>query len=139
MSENELYEFAKDKKIKVKTVNLSDNIKGICLNSGYKSNIYIHSCLNNKDIERKCVLAEEIGHSMVGIISTSLNDTSQQGYLIRSINEFRAKKWAVNNLIPLSTFKQLIGTSLNKYEVAEKLEVTEELIDLACYIYEPYI
>ncbi len=140
---NDLYKYAKEKNIKIKEKDFEKEfgdikIKGLCLTNIDKCNIYLDKQFDNS-IEEKCVLAEEIGHYETGINSSLLSKTNSQNVLIRSINEFRAKKWVVNKLIPLELFKSFLNTNLSKFEVAEQLEVTEEIIDIACYVYEPYL
>lgn len=136
---NYFYDYAEKNNLKIKSFKDNErNIDGLCLYKKNKCNIYINKAINNETV-KKCVLAEEIGHFKKGIQVTNLNDISSNAYLIRSINEFRAKKWAVNELIPFSTFKSFLGTNYSKFDIANKLDVTEELVDLACFIYEPLL
>lgn len=135
----ELYNYADSKNIKIK--NFTDKEKqlnGVCLYDTKKCNIYLNTAIET-EVEEKCVLAEEIGHYETGIIKTNLNDNDEQSYLLRSINEFRAKKWAVNKLIPFDKFKRFLGTNYSKFEVANELGVTEEILDTACFVYEPLL
>lgn len=141
---DDLYNYAKDKNIKVKRKNFEKefgeniDVKGLCLTDMKKCNIYLDTKFNNTT-EEKCVLAEEIGHFETGIASSKLSKIDEENLLIRSINEFRAKKWAVHKLIPFELFKSFLNTNLSKFEVAEQLEVTEEIVDIACFVYEPYL
>lgn len=135
----ELYNYADSKNIKIK--NFTDKEKqlnGACLYDTNKCNIYLNTAIET-EVEEKCVLAEEIGHFETGIIKTNLNDIDQQSYLLRSINEFRAKKWAVDKLIPFKEFKRFLGSNYSKFEVANELGVTEEILDIACFVYEPLL
>lgn len=135
----DLYNYADSKNIKIK--NFTDKEKqlnGACLYDTNKCNIYLNTAIET-EVEEKCVLAEEIGHYETGIIKTKLNDIDQQNYLLRSINEFRAKKWAVGKLIPFNEFKRFLGTNYSKFEVANELGVTEEILDIACFVYEPLL
>ena len=135
----DLYKYTKDKNIRLKNfIDKENKINGMCLYNKNKCNIYMNTNINN-EIEEKCVLAEEIGHYEKGIIQTKLNDTGDESTLIRSINEFRAKKWAIHEIIPFETFKSYLGTNKSKFEVANELEVTEEFIDMAYFIYEPLL
>lgn len=140
----DLYNYAKDKNIKVKRKNFEKefgeniDVKGLCLTNMKKCNIYLDTQFNNTT-EEKCVLAEEIGHFETGITSSLLSKLDEENLLIRSINEFRAKKWAVSKLIPFELFKSFLDTNLSKFEVAEQLDVTEEIIDIACFVYEPLL
>ena len=140
----DLYNYAKDKNIKIKRKNFEKefgeniDVKGLCLTNMKKCNIYLDTHFNNTT-EEKCVLAEEIGHFETGITSSLLSKLDEENLLIRSINEFRAKKWAVSKLIPFELFKSFLDTNLSKFEVAEQLDVTEEIIDIACFVYEPLL
>lgn len=83
-------------------------------------------------------MQKKFGHYETGIICNILN-TNNDNMLIRSVNEFRAKKWAINKLIPFKTFKSFLNTNTTKFEVASELGVTEEFIDMAYFIYEPLL
>lgn len=135
----ELYNYATSKNIKIK--NFTDKerqLNGACLYNNEKCNIYLNTAIET-EVEEKCVLAEEIGHYETGIIKTNLNDNDEQSYLLRSINEFRAKKWVVDKLIPFKEFKRFLGSNYSKFEVANELGVTEEILDVACFVYEPLL
>lgn len=139
MNKAELYKYAKDENIKVKKMNFEiDEWKGQCSYNTSKCIIYLNANLNN-DIQEKCVLAHEIGHYKKGIICNDLLSTYYKNILTRSINDFRANKWAVNKLIPLEQFKRFIGTNISLYEASEIFGVTENFVKLAFYIYEPYL
>ncbi len=135
----DLYSYAENKNIKIK--NFTDKemqLNGSCLYDAKKCNIYLNTAIET-ETEKKCILAEEIGHYETGIIKTNLNDNDEQSYLLRSINEFRAKKWVVSKLIPFDKFKRFLGTNCSKFEVANELGVTEEILDIACFVYEPLL
>ncbi len=135
---NYFYNYAKEKNIKIKL--FTDEEKKLnckCIYNTKKCNIYLNTEIKN-EIQEKCILAEEIGHFEVGILPNILK-IDNCNMLIRSINEFRAKKWAVKQLIPFDTFKTFLDTNKTKFDIANELDVTEEFIDMACFIYEPLI
>lgn len=135
----ELYNYADSKNIQIKTfTDKEKQLNGACLYDTKKCNIYLNTAIET-EVEEKCVLAEEIGHYETGIRKTKLNDNDEQSYLLRSINEFRAKKWAVGKLIPFERFKRFLGSNYSKFEVANELGVTEEILDVACFVYEPLL
>lgn len=139
MKKEDLYNYADSKNIKIK--NFTDKEKqlnGACIYDTNKCDIYLNTAIET-EVEEKCILAEEIGHFETGIIKTKLNDIDPQNYLIRSINEFRAKKWAVNELIPFDQFKRFLDTNYTKFEVANEIGITEDMLDMACFIYEPML
>ncbi len=134
-----LYNLTEKENIKVKKKDFEEfQANGLCLYNTKKCNIYL-----NKDIEteteEKCVLAEEIGHYKTGIDFNLLSTDKEYDKITRSINEFRAKKWAVNELIPFEQFRQFLDTNYTKFEIANEIGVTEELLEIACFIYEPML
>lgn len=140
MKKEELYQYAKQENILIKKINFEvDEWEGQCFYDE-KLNCIIYLSDNiDDDIYEKCTLAHEIGHFKKCIEKNNILSESYQDTLIRSINEFRANKWAIDKLIPFETFKRFLGTNLSKYEVARELEVTVEFVELACYIYEPLV
>lgn len=135
---NYFYNYAKEKNIKIKEFTNKEKIlNGKCIYNIEKCNIYLNNAVDS-EIERKCILAEELGHYEVGILKNFLK-TDNYNMLVRSINEFRAKKWVVNELIPFDKFKQFLDTNCSKFDVANELEVTEDLVELACFVYEPML
>lgn len=136
-----LYKYATKENIKIKDYCFGGdtNWKGHCIyNNANECMIFLNN--NIKDtIHKKCTLAHEIGHFKKGIIQNNLLSSKYRDTLIRSINDFRANKWAVHELIPLETFKRFLGTNKSKSDIASELEVTEELVELACHVYEPIL
>lgn len=135
-----LLEIAKENNINIKLFNSveDEKLKGLCLYNINLCNIYMNKNIES-DVEFRCVLAEEIGHYKKGITKSNFYDIRNQDLTIRSINEFRAKKWSVYNLIPFKKFKSFIDSNKSKYEVAEELGVTEELLEFAYWLYEPQL
>lgn len=81
--------------------------------------------------EKKCILAEELGHhfTSAGIIIDLEN--------IRSLKqEHTARKWAVNKLVPIQAFIQAFeDRRLNKFDIMEDLGITEEFLDYSIQYY----
>ena len=137
----DLYNYANKENIKVSNYNFGGdtNWKGHCIYDNLNNcMIFLNNNISN-DICKKCTLAHEIGHFKKGIIQNNILSSKYRDTLIRSINDFRANKWAVYELIPLDTFKSFLDTNKSKSDIAEELEVTEELVELACHIYEPIL
>lgn len=132
------YNYAEKEKINIKKFDDDESLKGTCLYNTKKCNIYLNKNIDTLT-EEKCVLAEEIGHYKTGIDFNLLGTDNKDNEITRSINEFRAKKWATNKLIPFSTFKRYLGANLTNYEVANEIGVTEEILNMACFIYEPML
>lgn len=107
--------------IPVKEIELQYGFKGLYRNG----HIIIDKLQTN--VQKGCVLAEELGHHFktVGNIidQTKLNNVRQEKI---------ARRWAYNKLIPLSCFvKAYEYGCTNRYEVSEFLNVTEEFLQEA--------
>lgn len=138
---NDLYNYATKENIKIKKYhfNKDKHWKGHCIyDNSNNCMIFLNENINN-NVQEKCTLAHEIGHFKKGILQNNILSSEYRDRILRSINEFRAKKWAVGKLIPFEDFKRFLGTNYSKFEVANELEVTEELLDMAYYIYEPLL
>lgn len=134
-----LYNTAEKENINIKEKDFKDfQANGLCLYDTKRCNIYLNKNIET-ETEEKCVLAEEIGHFKTGIDFNLLGTNNEDDEIIRSINEFRAKKWAINELIPFKQFKRFLDTNYTKFEVATELGVTEEMLDMAYFIYEPML
>lgn len=127
MTYEELLNESQNKNIDIIEMKFKGNLKGL-----YGDNLIAL----NKDIEtvkeKKCILAEELGHHYTS--SSNILDTRIIGNLKQ---EKRAKNWAYEKLIGItnliSAYKA--GTK-NKYELAEYLNVTEEFLEEALNHYK---
>lgn len=91
--------------------------------------IAIRADLNTK--EKKCVLAEELGH-----FYTSTGDIMDQSTIENRKQEQKAREWAFNKLIGLCGLLNAYKAGCqNIHEVAEYLDITEEFLSeaLTCY------
>lgn len=138
---NDLYNYAAKKNIKIKKYHFNGDKhwKGHCIyNNSNNCMIFLND--NIKDnVQEKCTLAHEIGHFKKGILQNNILSSEYRDRLLRSINDYRANKWAIDKLIPFEDFKRYLDSNYSKYEVANELEVTEDLLDIAYFIYEPYL
>lgn len=74
--------------------------------------------------ERKCLLAEEIGHHR-----TTAGNILDQTDIRNRKQEKRARQWAHQRLIPLPRIVQAYKAGVRgRYEIAEYLEVTERFL-----------
>ncbi|WP_340373252.1 ImmA/IrrE family metallo-endopeptidase [Peribacillus sp. FSL E2-0218] len=107
--------------IPVKEIELQYGFRGLYRNG----HIIIDKLQTN--VQKRCVLAEELGHHFktVGNIidQTKLNNVRQEKI---------ARRWAYNKLIPLPCFVEAYeyGCS-NRFEISEFLNVTEEFLQEA--------
>ncbi len=137
----ELCNYAKKEKIIVQDFDFGGdtNWKGHCTYDDKNNCMILLNDTIANETQRKCILAHEIGHFKKSIIQNNILSNKYRDILARSINDFRANKWAINELIPFNTFKSFIGTNKSKFDIANELDVTEELIEFAYYIYEPML
>lgn len=81
--------------------------------------------------ERKVCLAHELGHCISGTTYT-INHSS----LYRGSAEYRADYRGAQLVIPIEDLKKCVGNGIiEKYELAEYFNVTEEFVERALYIY----
>lgn len=76
------------------------------------------------NIEKACVLAEELGH-----YHTSVGDILDQSKIANRKQELRARTWAYERLVPLQKIVQAYKNGVrNRYELAEYLGITEDFL-----------
>lgn len=127
MTYEQLEMIADNEEIEIIEMNFKGCTKGLyCDNTiSIKSNI-------ETSTEKKCILAEELGHyyTSVGNILDTRNLCNQK-------QELKARNWSYEKLVPL---KGLINASLecckNTYELARYLDVTEKFLSDALKYYE---
>jgi len=108
-------------------VEVSENPMGSRIRGLYGDNvIWLNQGLPS-NTEKVCVLAEEMGH-----YHTSSGNILDQKQITSVKQEKRARNWAYEKLVPLKGFIQAYKVAiLNRYELAEFLEVTEDFLDQA--------
>jgi hypothetical protein len=83
-------------------------------------------------IEKACVLAEELGHHY-----TSYGNILDQSDTSNRKQELRARAWAYNKQIGLlGLIKAYEHGCRNRFEIAEYLEVTEEVLEECLIFYQ---
>lgn len=84
------------------------------------------------DTEKACVLAEELGHHY-----TSYGNILDQSDASNRKQELRARAWAYNKQIGLLGLIRAYGHGCrNRFEIAEYLEVTEEVLEECLSFYQ---
>lgn len=84
------------------------------------------------EIEKSCVLAEELGHYY-----TSSCDILDQSKPENRKQEHRARLWAYNKMITMDKLANAKKSGCrNRYEIAEYLDVTEEFLQEAIDSYK---
>lgn len=119
MGYNILLEEAFENNIKVKEIELK-TLDGLC----YGNRIAINTRLKT-DREKRCVLAEELGHYYL-----TVGDITDQTKIQNRKQELLARRWGYKKLIGI---KQLINAYesgvRSKYELADYLDVTENFLE----------
>lgn len=108
----------------------SDRIKGLYCDGVIAINDNLQT-----NAEEASVLAEELGHHF-----TAVGDILDQSDVMNRKQELQGRAWAYNRLIGLSGIvKAYKAGCTNAYEMAELLEVTEEmLVDALAYYKSKY-
>lgn len=97
----------------------SDQIKGL-----YCDGIIAVSDRLETSAERACVLAEELGHHY-----TAAGDILDQSLTVNRKQEQKGRAWAYDRLIGLAGIVRAYKRGCrNRYEIAEELGVTEQLL-----------
>jgi len=122
-----LLEMAEEEGIEVCEIKLPCGLKGFYCNGIIALNKSIET-----NAERRCILAEELGHyyNTIGdILNMKINSNKKQ--------EQRAREWAFEKLVP---FNELVITYdngyKNVYELAEYFDVTEDFMNEAILYYQ---
>lgn len=122
-----LLEIAEYEGIEVHEIDLPERIKGLY----YENSIAINKRLKTNK-ERKCILAEELGHfytSVGDILNLKIESNRKQ--------EIRARNWAIQKLVP---FDKLIFAHqqgyVSVYELAEYFDVTEDFMKESILFYQ---
>ncbi|WP_297427914.1 ImmA/IrrE family metallo-endopeptidase [Clostridium sp.] len=114
--ENLLIE-AEEKGIRVKEKNMYINLKG-----AYKNNKILINLKVTTNVEKKCILSEEIGHH-----ETSYGNILDDNKIVNRKQEIKARRWGYEHTIKI---EDLIRAheygAVNSFEIAEYLNVTEQ-------------
>lgn len=113
--ENLLIE-AEMKGIRVKEVAMYPKLKGL-----YKNNKILINLKATTDIEKKCILSEEIGHH-----ETSYGNILDDNQIVNKKQEVKARRWGYENTIKINDLIDAYEYgATSSFEIAEYLEVTE--------------
>ena len=122
-----LYQLAENENIKVYEDHLPGDVKGFFYRNGGKNIICLGKrlCKTNKRI----VFAEELGHYFCSYNNGVYFSKSTSGTLTK--NEYVARKWASEFLIPDRIFKRSVinnVSDLNTSDIADDLGVTVDFL-----------
>lgn len=114
--ENLLIE-AEEKGIKVKEKHMYIGLKGL-----YKDNKILINLKASTDVEKKCILSEEIGHH-----ETSYGNILDDNKIDNRKQEVRARRWGYEHTVKIEDLiKAYEYGAVSSFEIAEYLEVTEQ-------------
>lgn len=104
----------------------SDRIKGLAM-----GNVAAVSTKCKTAAEKRCILAEELGHLKTG--SGTIIDQSKENNIRQ---EAKARSYAYSCLISLDDIRRAVEERgcRNRYEIAEELDVTEEFLNEAILV-----
>lgn len=119
MTYESLLQIASSENIEVYEIFFPDGIKGLYSDRCIAINRRIKTTA-----EKKCVLAEELGHHY-----TTVGDITNLKNVCNRKQEHIARKWSYEKLAPLeSIIKASFDGCTNVYELAEYLDVTEKFL-----------
>lgn len=126
MAYEELLKLAEKEDIAIYENNHIGRLEGL-----YVDNTITINTKLDTDIEKRCILAEELGHYY-----TSYGDIVDQAKLENRKQERKARAWAYDRLIGIMGLITAYKYGCkNKYEVAEFLNITEEFLEAAVTYY----
>ncbi len=100
-------------------VYMPDSLKGL-----YSDGVIWINNLIPTRVEKKCILAEELGHH-----HTTTGDITDQSHSLNRKQERRAREWAYNRLIPLERIVEAHKAKVKgRFEFSEYLGVTEQFL-----------
>lgn len=108
------------------------NSKAITIRNSSGYGIFLDTDRMETAAEEVSVLAHEYGHCATGATHAVCSPLD----LIEK-HEYKADKWAAHYLIPLDKLRQAVEEGYTEpWELAERLNVTEDFIRRAVYIYQ---
>lgn len=128
------YDYIQSENIIFKEDYIDENIKGLCIRlPNNKTAIVLNNNLIENDIEKNCILAEELGH----YYCDALYSPFCKDQTIINRNEYRAKKWAIKSIIGNKLYiNRNKYKNMLKYEIAEEIGITEDMLDMAYDYYK---
>lgn len=112
--------------LEVFEVSLRGNIKGLFQDEI----IWVDKSLS--EVEKRCILAEEIGH-----YETTTGNILDQNDIRNRKQELRARQWAYERITPLSSLVQAHCAQVrDRHDIADFLNVTEEFLQASIDRYQ---
>ena len=129
MTTNQLYALAATMGVETHSVKCPTS-QAISLELNGSKFIGIDPSVLKSDYRERLVLAHELGHAATNAYYSAIDNPVNVKRM-----EHRATKWMIEKLIPKSTLAALLHPDVTVFELAEELQVPEELIKKALFIY----
>lgn len=131
MYNEDLYEYAQQKQIIVERLKIPKN-KSLSARIQNRDFIAIDEHAMENSSEERTHLAHELGHCVTGAFYEMYSPLQ-----IRGKYEYKANKWAVKKLIPLSALRLAIQQGITEmWDLAEHFNVTDDFMAKAIKVYE---
>lgn len=105
----------------------NNRIKGLYIDCS----ITLNKSAMLSETEKCCVIAEELGHHY-----TSYGNILDQKCIIKRKQEYRARSWAYEKLVPLDKFLLAFKSGIrNRHELADLCGVTEDFLQSSINYY----
>lgn len=104
MTLEKLYNLAEVENVQIFNYNIDESINGIFLNYDELNVIGLNFETINNTLQEKCVLCEELAHYYMDATYNYRN----VDIVLYDKQEYRAKKWSYNVLVPLDNLKSAI-------------------------------
>ncbi len=129
---NDLYEIADKESVEIIDFDLSPVMAVSHMDEHGDCYIGIDYKILPKDTKtEKMVLAHELGHCVKGAFYNRYSK-----FDIRGRHEYRADKWAIENLMPKSEMENAMKQGyIEVWQLAEYFDVSEEMVKKALFIY----
>ena len=122
----DLLKKAEQNNIKVYDYKLTPDLKGLYFNGNIAINEDIQTLA-----EKKCILAEELGHHFMNV-----GNILDQDNVVNIKQEKLGRSWAIRKLVGITDLINAFNDNVrSRYELAEYLDVTEEFIEDAIEYY----
>lgn len=125
----DLLKIAESENVRVIDYKFKDNLKGLY----YNNNIAIDNSNEMLIREKKCILAEELGHHFTATRAVlDMNDVTQLKI------ENKGREWACRTLLPVNKIMDACkdNNPRNLYELLEILDVPEEFFKISIDYYK---
>ncbi|NLK94696.1 MAG: ImmA/IrrE family metallo-endopeptidase [Clostridiales bacterium] len=129
---NDIFKIINTEKIAIEEVEFKNNIDGIYLKiPDLDPIIGIRSSIVNDNKKYISTLAEELGHHFTSIGNLTSECFTYSNRIIRTKQEYKARKWAANFLINTDDIILALSNSITSInELSDYFSVSSELIEI---------